>query len=229
MKVKAVKSNKKIILLICFSALIFMVFASFLLARSANYKNKGIKTYAVITRIEINRNIASEDTTYDVYVKFEAEGKVIEGRLDTYVAGMQEGETVPIRYIPGNPRNFTYAKGMFLIPVLLYIASAVMLLFLIPPIKELRKNSKIEKLKATGQKITATIDEVTIKNNVRVFEKTPVTLVCSDENGITYRSKFLSPEPRKYFAGAEITVYAKDGEYVVDEDSVSESGILTED
>ena len=206
-----------------------MVFASFLLARGINYKSNGIKTYAVITKIEVNRNTADEDVTHDVYVKFEAEGKVIEGRLGTYVAGMNEGQTVPIRYMPDNPQNFTYAKGMFLIPVILYIVSAVMLLFIIPPIKELRKNSKLEKLKTTGQKIIATIDEVTAKNNVRIFEKTPVTVVCSDENDITYRSKFLSPEPRIYFAGAEITVYTKDKEYVVDENSVSGTGTLKED
>ena len=104
-----------------------------------------------------------------------------------------------------------------------------MLLFIIPPIKDLRKKSKLGKFKVTGQKIIATIDEVTVKNNVRILQKSPVTVICSDENGITYRSKFLSPYPRKYFAGANITVYTKDGKYVVDEDSVSESGTLKED
>ena len=131
--------------------------------------------------------------------------------------------------MPDNPRNFTYAKGMFLVPVLLYIMSAVMLLFIIPPIKDLRKKSKLGKFKVSGQKIIATIDEVTVKNNVRILQKSPVTVICSDENGITYRSKFLSPYPRKYFAGANITVYTKDRKYVVDEDSVSESGTLKED
>ena len=229
MKANAIKSNKKIIPLLCISSLIFIVFASFLVASGVNYKNKGVKTYAVITRIEIERRAASEDVTFDVYVKFEAEGRIIEGRLDTYVAGMREGQKIPIRYMPDNPRNFTYAKGMFLVPVLLYIMSAVMLLFIIPPIKDLRKKSKLGKFKVTGQKIIATIDEVTVKNNVRILQKSPVTVICSDENGITYRSKFLSPYPRKYFAGANITVYTKDGKYVVDEDSVSESGTLKED
>ena len=131
MKANAIKSNKKIIPLLCISSLIFIVFASFLLASGVNYKNKGIKTYAVITRIETERRAANEDVTHYVYVKFEAEGRIIEGRLYTYVAGMREGQKIPIRYMPDNPRDFTYAKGMFLIPVLLYIVSAVMLLFII--------------------------------------------------------------------------------------------------
>lgn len=229
MKTKVIKSNKKIILLICILSLLFIVFASFLLARGINYKNKGVKTYAVITRIEVDRNSASGDVNYNVYVKFEAEGKIIEGRLDTYTASMKEGKTIPIRYMPNKPHNFTYAKGMFLVPVLLYIASVIMLLFIIPPIKELRKKSKLKELKATGQKITATIDEVMIKNRIKILEKTPVTVVCSDENDITYRAKFLSLEPRRYFVGANITVYTKDGKYEVDDETVSENGTLKED
>ena len=81
MKANAIKSNKKIIPLLCISSLIFIVFASFLLASGVNYKNKGIKTYAVITRIETERRAANEDVTHYVYVKFEAEGRIIEGRL----------------------------------------------------------------------------------------------------------------------------------------------------
>ena len=112
-------SDKKIIVLASISALLFIMIGAFLLVRNIDYKSNGIKTYAVITRIETDYSPTDETTNHYVYVRFEAEGKIVEGELGAYTSSMREGQTVPIRYMPGNPENFVYGKAMFL-PCVLY-------------------------------------------------------------------------------------------------------------
>ena len=45
-------SDKKFIVLASISALLFIMVGAFLLVRNIDYKSNGIKTYAVITRIQ---------------------------------------------------------------------------------------------------------------------------------------------------------------------------------
>ena len=84
-------SDKKIIVLASISALLFIMIGAFLLVRNIDYKSNGIKTYAVITRIETDYSPTDESTNHYVYVRFEAEGKIVEGELGAYTSSMREG------------------------------------------------------------------------------------------------------------------------------------------
>ena len=214
-------SDKKIIVLASISALLFIMVGAFLLVRNIDYKSNGIKTYAVITRIETDYSPTDESTNHYVYVRFEAEGKIVEGELGAYTSSMREGQTVPVRYIPGNPENFVYGKAMFLPCVLCFIAGGVLIAFLIIPIKTAIKKSKLEKLKASGQKTETTIDESTVKSNTRILGKTPVTIVCSDENGETFTAKFYTGSPENFRPGVKVNFYRDGDKYIADTDDVS--------
>ncbi len=214
------KSDKKFIVLASITALVFIAVGIFLLVRNIDYKTNGIKTYAVITRIETDYSPTDETTNHYVYVRFEAEGKIIEGELGAYTSSMREGQTVPVRYMPNNPENFVYGKAMFLPSVLCFIAGGVLIAFLIIPIKTAVTKSKLEKLKTIGRKTEATIDESTIKSNTRILGKTPVTIVCSDENGQTFTAKFYTDAPENFRAGAKVTFYRDGEKYIADTDNV---------
>ena len=218
---KKSKSDKKLIVLASISALVFIAVGIFLLVRNIDYKSNGVKTYAVITKIETDYSPTDESTNHYVYVRFEAEGKIIEGKLDVYTSSMREGQTVPVRYMPDNPENFIYGKAMFLPSVLFFIAGGVLIAFLIIPIKNIIKKSKLEKLKSTGQKTETTIDESTIKSNTRILGKTPVRIVCSDENGQTFTAKFYTNAPEKFRAGTKVTFYCDGEKYIADTDDVT--------
>ena len=214
------KSDKKYIVLASISALVVIAVGIFLLVRNIDYKSNGVKTYAVITKIETIHSRTDESTNHYVYVRFEAEGKIIEGKLDVYTSSMREGQTVPVRYMPDNPKNFVYGKAMFLPSVLFFIAGAVLIVFLIIAIKNVIKESKLGKLKSTGQKTETTIDESTIKSNTRILGKTPVRIVCSDENGQTFTAKFYTDVPENFRAGAKVTFYRDGKRYIADTDDV---------
>lgn len=214
-------SDKKIIVLASISALLFIMVGAFLLVRNIDYKSNGVKTYAVITKIETIHSRTDESTNHYVYVRFEAEGKIIEGKLDVYTSSMREGQTVPVRYMPDNPKNFVYGKAMFLPSVLFFIAGAVLIVFLIIAIKNVIKESKLGKLKSTGQKTETTIDESTVKSNTRILGKTPVTIVCSDENGETFTAKFYTGSPENFRPGVKVNFYRDGDKYIADTDDVS--------
>ncbi len=63
-----------------------------------------VATTAVIDRIEETWS-GSEDTDYDVWVSYSAEGRSYYGELDNYSSSYHEGKRIKIYYDPQNPER----------------------------------------------------------------------------------------------------------------------------
>lgn len=92
-------------LLLCFTILVFGVFPNMFKLISQNVSGNYISTTACIGEIKTKRVRTSY--RHEVYVRFNANGKIVYEKLDTYVEGMREGDEVEILYNKTQPQEVT--------------------------------------------------------------------------------------------------------------------------
>lgn len=208
------KRGRLIALLSVLIGILFLGIAVFLSARSSEFRTRGIEAQAVITRIE-----RTSDST-EVYVSYTADGKNYSGRLDTYVAGMETGDSVPILYLPENPSKITYARFTRLPSVVFGVVGALILgLGLFGALWGPLKNLRLERMKKRGKEISAVISDFKRSENVRIFGKAPASLICADSFGNIYKAGIFAGRGEHFVPGEKISVYidpSRPGKYAVD-------------
>lgn len=197
--------KSKIHLVFLVFGILFLAVGVFSLIRGIDSKTDTASADAEI--VDISRSSGEDDSVY-VKVSFTVDGVVYSGNLDTYVTGMKVGQFVPIRYKIADPNNFFYAKFTFLPTIICFlvgisfVSGSVVIIVI-----RAKTSAKFKALKKDGYKSYAKIVGVTVQNNVRVLEKNPVTITCSDDFGKTFVQKFLSSRGYNYTIGDQITVY----------------------
>lgn len=193
-------------LLIVFGAL-FIGLSVYMWISDAVYEREGVKTEAIIERIDIDYDDEGE-AEHEVFVSFTANGERIYGKLNTYFAGMDEGDTVEIYYLPYSPHDFRYAgAGDSLVNFILLFFGLFMVGFpLYFIISDAVKTSR-KKLIKTGRRVLATITDFTVSENAQILSKHPASLTCSDMEGNDYTVKFLLEREEHYLPGETISVY----------------------
>ena len=197
--------KSKIHLVFLVFGILFLAVGVFSLIRGIDSKTDTASADAEI--VYISRSSGEDDSVY-VKVSFTVDGVVYSGNLDTYVTGMKVGQIVPIRYKIADPNNFFYAKFTFLPTIICFlvgisfVSGSVVIIVI-----RAKTSAKFKALKKDGYKSYAKIVGVTVQNNVRVLEKNPVTITCSDDFGKTFVQKFLSSRGYNYTIGDQITVY----------------------
>ena len=118
-------SRKKTALCLIAAGALALAFGCYLMF----FETKGyVATTATIERIE--EHWTGDDTTYEVYVRYTADGSVYHGKSDVYSAGYREGKQIKIFYNPNNPEQIhgdSQNMGIYLIilgPVLALIGTA---------------------------------------------------------------------------------------------------------
>ena len=197
--------KSKIHLVFLVFGILFLAVGVFSLIRGIDSKTDTASADAEI--VDISPSSGEDDSVY-VKVSFTVDGVVYSGDLDTYVTGMKVGQIVPIRYKIADPNNFFYAKFTFLPTIICFlvgisfVSGSVVIIVI-----RAKTSAKFKALKKDGYKSYAKIVGVTVQNNVRVLEKNPVTITCSDDFGKTFVQKFLSSRGYNYTIGDQITVY----------------------
>ncbi|MDY6023781.1 MAG: DUF3592 domain-containing protein [Candidatus Borkfalkiaceae bacterium] len=197
--------KSKIHLVFLVFGILFLAVGVFSLIRGIDSKTDTASADAEI--VYISHSSGEDDSVY-VKVSFTVDGVVYSGDLDTYVTGMKVGQIVPIRYKIADPNNFFYAKFTFLPTIICFlvgisfVSGSVVIIVI-----RAKTSAKFKALKKDGYKSYAKIVGVTVQNNVRVLEKNPVTITCSDDFGKTFVQKFLSSRGYNYTIGDQITVY----------------------
>jgi len=198
------KSKIHLVFLVC--GILFLAVGVVALIRGIDSKTDTATTDAEIIDVDYHRGL-QDDSIY-VTVRFTVDGVVYSGTLDTYVTGMKVGQTVPIRYKIADPNFFFYAKFTFLPTIICFLVGVSFVSGAIVIIIIRAKNSaKFKALKKDGYKSYAKIVSVNVQNHVKVLEKNPVTITCSDDFGKTFVQKFLSSRGYNYTIGDQITVY----------------------
>ena len=118
--------SKKSAILILISGVLFIAVSVFAWIKTVLYRGEGVHADAEI--IDIETTYFDDDTDHTVTVRFTTEdGEEITGELDAYQSGFYVGKTVPVLYLPSDPRKFTYEKNGLLLP-LIFIGAGVFLL-----------------------------------------------------------------------------------------------------
>lgn len=144
------RKKSTIILCIILSVIFFLggigalVGSYFTRVRADDFMNNGIKIDATI--VSIVTSGLGEDEHSNAFVTYEVNGIIYKTELDRYSDEMQEGQTIPIRYMPDNPNKIAYGKNeyfeswMFIMASAICIAVSVIMIIIAVAIK----NNKIK-------------------------------------------------------------------------------------
>ena len=169
------KKNKSIrwtYILFAIVGSIFAIIGSLLVVKTITFKFNAEEVMALITDID----------SYDevVKVQYEYEGFAFDVTLDTYSSGMREGEWIPVYVNRDDPTEVvepgTYLgmgigfAGLGLIAVLVSV---------IPLLRGRNAKKRLEKLRISGVRLRATIDEITLNERIAVNEQHPYIILCS--------------------------------------------------
>lgn len=226
------QSEKRIYITFIIVGFVLLIFG--IILSSIVFSKKGkVETIGIISRIV--RSYGNDDSTeYNVFVTYEVEGKVYESKLDAYASSFYEGKEIPIYYMENNVQQI----GSLSFNALILIFPGVGLIFfisgLIKILKDKRGMSKKEKLKQTGQRIDAQIQEIMRNTSYAVNNRNPYMIICrwynpADQKSYLFKSQNLWQNPADLIQEKNIQtlpVYYnpnKIKEYVVDLDEITES------
>ena len=112
------KTNKREAIVVFVVAVVFLLIAVLVWRKTVYYRGEGVHADAEI--VDIETTYLDDDTDHEVTVRFTtADGREITGKLDAYQSGFYVGKTVPVLYLPDDPRKFTYEKNGLLLPLIL--------------------------------------------------------------------------------------------------------------
>ena len=114
------KKRKLKLMILFFSAVLFLLFSFTLGWRSWKFTTDGVVAQATITRVDRKRYDTDGNEKAYVYVEYVVGSQTYQGSFSTrYFNGMQQGDFVQIRYLLSNPDEFIYEEEIsFLVPAL---------------------------------------------------------------------------------------------------------------
>ncbi len=206
---------------------IFVIIGGFLVVKTMAFKLNADEVMALIT------DISSYDEEVDV--QYEYEGYVFNVTLDTYSSSMREGKMIPIYVNKDEPMEVLEPgtnlgigigfAGLGLIAVLVVV---------IPVLNGRKAEKKLEKLRTSGVRLRATIDEITFNERIAVNEQHPYIIWCSYVDELSgarfeFKSNNIWEDVESVCdVGGYIDVWVKADdylEYVVDVESLVEYSI----
>lgn len=225
-------NNNKLISVLIFIFSLFMIAAGvFITIKQSYYGKNGIKTEAVITKIEREYSGYGDDNeTMNVYVEFYVDGVKYSGKLDTYIFSMKEGKKVKIYYLEDDPSDFTYAEDKFLLPLVFFITGALSLcVAMIFPVSAIKKK-KLNAFKKTASTTIARITDVNYNDKIMFMGKHKLKITCEDGFGKEYKASGYVVNGNNAFVGKEITVYlGENDKYKIDvEEACTPNGKATD-
>lgn len=206
------QKNVVMILFIIFAiiGIIFAILGGRLLQSAIKLKRTAIKTEAVITDIETKRD-SDGDTSYTVYVEFEANGEEYHGKSDFYHSGMYVGGTTTVYYNPEDPNHFKGSGNIFGSVMFVIIGSIFVAIGFGGLLNGVCKTNTKKKLIENGEKIYADFDHVEVNEMFEMNGKNPFVVICQyiHPNGenMEFKSENLWEDPTEKIEQNNITKF----------------------
>ena len=236
----AAKSVLKVMgFVLLIGGIIFLIISLYLYIDGQSFKENVLQTTAVITKVDIYHNTHMNDRNsltsarrknYDVYIEYEVDGVKYEGMLDSYITGMDAGESVTIYYDPADPARikseFSTNSMVFIFASIGFILAGIVIA-LIPTLSE-RKQKKTVKagMRAEGVITSVYIDRFTTVNGSNPYKaEVQVTDPRTNEIYLYTSDGYLNDITR--LEGCKVPVYFNPddpSEYSVDIDGAYRDG-----
>ena len=152
-------------------------------------KENRVKTQAIITEIDRKRD-ADGDTSYNVWVQYEVQGKLYEEELGAYSSTYSEGKEIEVVYDKTDPHKVRaeFESWLFIL-IFSGLGSVFAIIGIIGLIVVLAKNAKKKEVEKTGSIIYATYLDVEMNTAIAINGKHPFNIICS----------WLNPEDNKTY------------------------------
>lgn len=163
--------------------------------KNSNYR----ESYDYYYENDYNRR--RDDLEYDVYMEYEVEGKIYDGKCG-YSTGMKEGDRITVYYAPNNHADYM-VEGQnvanWFVPV---IGLVFLLIGLSMIISNLNKSSVKRYVLNNGQMVTAEITDIYLNTSYSVNGRHPFVITCDWKNPSTgsvheFKSENLWFNPKK--------------------------------
>lgn len=170
---------------------IFAALGIFLHSENSKFMETALSTEATITRIDSHYDSIDEETEYDVFVRFDVDGKIYNGELNMYHVGMQEGGTTTIYYNPNNPSDFRSSGSSFGTLLFAGIGGLFFIIGLVMLISKIKAKSSANALKINGTLVQAQINTIDLNTSYAVNGRNPYRLTASYFDPNTNKTLFF--------------------------------------
>ncbi len=156
-----------------------------------------IPTTATITDISSYRNVRHENIMR-ISIEYSVDGTKYEKLSDFYNPSMYVGKQINIYYNPINPNEISFGFFNFVWLIFFIVGFIFFSIGLIMIIYHGKSKKKYQMLRENGQKIYATIENITQNTSIRVNGKSPYIITCKWMNMITGNT-YLFKSPNIWF------------------------------
>lgn len=203
---------------------LFIITAAVLALVFGSIKSSRVKTEAVIT------GFGHSSTE----IQFEAGGKTVNRRIDTYSSDWEKGDKLTVYYDPGDPEKITDGFVMRFLPALFGgLGGLFALIGIIPPITEKNATRRKQYLLENGVRLDAEVIFAEPNYSIRINGRSPYRIICryTDPEGIThiFKSGNIYNMPVGSFVGETVAVFHKPGnldKYLVDTSDLKKTDVI---
>lgn len=175
-------------------------------------KENRVKTQAIITEIDRKRD-ADGDTSYNVWVQYEVQGKLYEEELGAYSSTYSEGKEIEVVYDKTDPHKVRaeFESWLFIL-IFSGLGSVFAIIGIIGLIVVLAKNAKKKEVEKTGSIIYATYLDVEMNTAIAINGKHPFNIICSwlnpeDNKTYIFKSEDLYYNPKSLITNMNLTTF----------------------
>ncbi len=200
------KKNLKYVFVILLAGIIaFLAAGVTSLIREENYVKNGVKVDDAVIK-EIKRDVSSDEDNviYNVFVEFKVNNVKHTGKLDFYESGMKEGAKITLYYMPDNPDDFSYGKVNYTFPIICFSCVGVFGVFALGIAVFAIARAVYKGRKSKKTLVAAKIESFSVTDKDGKFS---VKLVCIDDVGNVYKSKFVSEDSPQFIKGETVNVF----------------------
>ena len=158
----------------------FFIVGLFVCSSMFNTENK-IYTTAIITDI-VSYTDSNGDTSYDVFVEYEVDGKKYESELNMYSITFSEGKEIEIFYDKDNPNKIGSNSSNIMMLMFPLFGLIFMIIGIAGIYVRSRRKKLINYLKENGELIHATYTETVRNYSYSVNGRNPYNIICEWEN-----------------------------------------------
>lgn len=164
-----------------------------ILVINGRFMERAEEVTAVITDIGSYRNSKGE-TSHKVLVEYTYAGKLYENaELNFYSSSMYEGKEISVFCDPDNPGHIRSNQGMTLLYGI-FIGMGILFLTISAIVIgiALRKSSRRKRVRESGRKLYATVEEIALNTSLRMNGRHPYVIYCiwkDDCKDMFYRFK----------------------------------------
>lgn len=171
------------ILIVFIVGIVFLTVGIFILCGAFSIDEEDrVYTTATITDIETSYE-ADGDSSHEVYVEYQVNGKIYKSELNSYVSSYREGKEIEVYYDKNNPSKVQAEDSSKILEIIFILLGGICTVIgggmLFAKFKKIAVNKN---LKLNGERIDAEYVETIVNTSYTVNNRHPYRIICKWKN-----------------------------------------------